>query len=555
MAVLCRRTRNAEGAVRVSKHAAGRRCHERRGADHRRAHAATRRLRRALRAARGRRLGGRPPVHELPGRRRRRRRRRLHRRVRRHRSGGSGPDVAFRAYLFTVVRRVALRRVERRAAASSRPTTSPCSRPRSRAGRPAEEPALAGLRAGRRRARVPLAARAVAGRALVHRGRGADARGDRAAPRADRQRRRRARLPRARGPAPGLPPAAPRRTRSTRGAVRVAGKLGAYVRGGLGTRETAQVEAHLEDCGTCRALVLELGDVNHGMRAVIAPLVLGLLGLGALGAALPVGGGLSRPAAAASVLRRRCGGAGAARGWRRRRPVGGTAGVGAAATGTVGCGRCRSGGWCGSGRRCRGVPGRDPARRRRDHRRRRRARGRGGRRVATLLGSPDDATRRHGDDRHRAPARAPRARAVGVSAEAVVDAPAHGHPDAGAHRPAARTTTRRCDEDDSAEPDGDVTADGSADSADPTTPPTRPIPSSRRIPPAPTPAVVSVDVPPGGLALEAGLGGQELAVGVRNNGGTAATDLVAEVTLPGRCRARRRRGRRLRRALRPGGSP
>ncbi|WP_315098449.1 sigma-70 family RNA polymerase sigma factor, partial [uncultured Cellulomonas sp.] len=73
----------------------------------------------------------------------------------------------------------------------------------------------------------------------------------------------------------------------------VAGKLGAYVRGGLGTRETTHVEAHLEGCGTCRALLLELGDVNHGMRAVIAPLVLGLAGVGALAVALPVGGGIA----------------------------------------------------------------------------------------------------------------------------------------------------------------------------------------------------------------------------------------------------------------------
>jgi len=71
----------------------------------------------------------------------------------------------------------------------------------------------------------------------------------------------------------------------------VAGKLGAYVRGGLGTRETTQVEKHLDGCGECRALVLELSDVNHGMRAVIAPLVLGLVGVGALATVLPVGGG------------------------------------------------------------------------------------------------------------------------------------------------------------------------------------------------------------------------------------------------------------------------
>ena len=75
-----------------------------------------------------------------------------------------------------------------------------------------------------------------------------------------------------------------------------------------------------------------------------------------------------------------------------------------------------------------------------------------------------------------------------------------------------------------------MTAD---DPDDPDDPDARRPPSSRRDPPpAPAPASVSIDVPPGGLTLEAGLGGQELVVGLLNSGGTAATDLVAEVTLP-----------------------
>jgi hypothetical protein len=44
----------------------------------------------------------------------------------------------------------------------------------------------------------------------------------------------------------------------------VSGKLGAYVRGGLAKRETAEVDQHLETCERCRALLLELGDVKHG---------------------------------------------------------------------------------------------------------------------------------------------------------------------------------------------------------------------------------------------------------------------------------------------------
>ncbi|QFU96900.1 putative PE-PGRS family protein PE PGRS3 [Luteimicrobium xylanilyticum] len=70
----------------------------------------------------------------------------------------------------------------------------------------------------------------------------------------------------------------------------VNGLLGSYVRGGLAKRETAQVETHLSGCGDCRALVLELGDVAHGMRGVVAPLVLGTGALALVGHALPLGG-------------------------------------------------------------------------------------------------------------------------------------------------------------------------------------------------------------------------------------------------------------------------
>ncbi|MFC8600540.1 sigma-70 family RNA polymerase sigma factor, partial [Isoptericola sp. NPDC057191] len=65
--------------------------------------------------------------------------------------------------------------------------------------------------------------------------------------------------------------------------------LGAYVRGGLARREVAKVDTHLESCSECRSLVLELGDVAHGMRAVVAPLIVGLAGLAVVGA-LPIGG-------------------------------------------------------------------------------------------------------------------------------------------------------------------------------------------------------------------------------------------------------------------------
>jgi RNA polymerase sigma factor (sigma-70 family) len=85
------------------------------------------------------------------------------------------------------------------------------------------------------------------------------------------------------------------------GCAAVHDKLGSYARGGLSRRETGQVDEHLEGCGKCRALVLELTDVSHGMRAIIGPLVLGTAGIAALKAGLlttgvvtvgHVGGGL-----------------------------------------------------------------------------------------------------------------------------------------------------------------------------------------------------------------------------------------------------------------------
>ncbi|GAA4695755.1 sigma-70 family RNA polymerase sigma factor [Promicromonospora umidemergens] len=66
--------------------------------------------------------------------------------------------------------------------------------------------------------------------------------------------------------------------------------LGGYVRDSLSKRETAKIDDHLATCGTCSALVLELHDVAHGMKTVIAPLVLGAGGLALVGAGAPIGG-------------------------------------------------------------------------------------------------------------------------------------------------------------------------------------------------------------------------------------------------------------------------
>uniref|UniRef100_UPI0006922F3C sigma-70 family RNA polymerase sigma factor n=1 Tax=Oerskovia turbata TaxID=1713 RepID=UPI0006922F3C len=123
---------------------------------------------------------------------------------------------------------------------------------------------------------------------------------------------------------------------SSAGCENVNPLLGSYVRGGLAKRETAKVDAHLEECGECRALVLELGDVSHGMRAVIAPLVLGVAGLGLVGTALPLTGGAAVGAGAAGATGAAGGGAG-------------SGAAGASGSGAAGSGAAAGGGGAAAG--------------------------------------------------------------------------------------------------------------------------------------------------------------------------------------------------------------
>ncbi|MFD1826177.1 MULTISPECIES: sigma-70 family RNA polymerase sigma factor [Mumia] len=57
-------------------------------------------------------------------------------------------------------------------------------------------------------------------------------------------------------------------------------RLGAYVRQGLGKRETTRVREHLEECPRCTAVYLELVEVNSGLRGLLAPILLGAAGSG-----------------------------------------------------------------------------------------------------------------------------------------------------------------------------------------------------------------------------------------------------------------------------------
>lgn len=62
-------------------------------------------------------------------------------------------------------------------------------------------------------------------------------------------------------------------------------RLGSYVRGGLTKRENHNVRAHLDDCARCTAVYLELVEVNSALPALLAPALLGTAGIGYLAAA------------------------------------------------------------------------------------------------------------------------------------------------------------------------------------------------------------------------------------------------------------------------------
>lgn len=59
-------------------------------------------------------------------------------------------------------------------------------------------------------------------------------------------------------------------------------RLGAHVRRGLSRRDTAKVDEHLDECARCSAVYLELLEVNSNLRGIIAPLLLGTAAAGYL---------------------------------------------------------------------------------------------------------------------------------------------------------------------------------------------------------------------------------------------------------------------------------
>jgi RNA polymerase sigma factor (sigma-70 family) len=62
-------------------------------------------------------------------------------------------------------------------------------------------------------------------------------------------------------------------------------RLGAHVRKGLSKRDAAKVDQHLDECTKCAAVYLELTEVNSNLAGIIAPALLGTAAIGYLGAA------------------------------------------------------------------------------------------------------------------------------------------------------------------------------------------------------------------------------------------------------------------------------
>src|SRR5215207_7149581 len=181
---------------------------------------------------------------------------------------GGGPDTAFRAYLLTTVRHTLYDRARR-----DRKLELSDDMTRHDPGVPWEDTAVAGLEsklAARAFSRLPERWQTVLWHTEVEQESPAQV-----------------------APLLGLLPngvAAAHRATVTR--------LGAWARGGLSSRQRERVDAHLATCAECRMLATEVEDVNAGLRAVVAPLV---LGAGATGYLAGVGGGTAGTGAATAA--------------------------------------------------------------------------------------------------------------------------------------------------------------------------------------------------------------------------------------------------------------
>ncbi|MFG2071934.1 sigma-70 family RNA polymerase sigma factor [Nonomuraea maritima] len=57
----------------------------------------------------------------------------------------------------------------------------------------------------------------------------------------------------------------------------VLGRLGHYVRGGLSRRDARTVDEHVDSCQECHGVLVEVADVERGLRVVVGPLIAGPL--------------------------------------------------------------------------------------------------------------------------------------------------------------------------------------------------------------------------------------------------------------------------------------
>ena len=84
-------------------------------------------------------------------------------------------------------------------------------------------------------------------------------------------------------------------------------RLGAHVRKGLSNRDAARVDGHLDDCRRCMGIHLELTEVNSNLSGILAPALLGTaaagyLAAGSAGAAATTGAAVGFKALVSAVF-------------------------------------------------------------------------------------------------------------------------------------------------------------------------------------------------------------------------------------------------------------
>ncbi len=85
--------------------------------------------------------------------------------------------------------------------------------------------------------------------------------------------------------------------RAKAGCTPTASKLGRYVRGAVSRRQAREVEDHLADCADCTMACADLAAINETLRGVLAPMVLGGAAAGYLASASEAHGAATAAAA------------------------------------------------------------------------------------------------------------------------------------------------------------------------------------------------------------------------------------------------------------------